>query len=107
VCHSRTEDLAAKTREADIVVAAAGVPEMIDGSMLSEGVVVIDVGINEVEADTEKGYELVGDVDFESAKEKASAITPVPGGVGPMTRAMLLYNTVTAASRQANVENPL
>ncbi|MFW6018511.1 MAG: bifunctional methylenetetrahydrofolate dehydrogenase/methenyltetrahydrofolate cyclohydrolase [Halapricum sp.] len=104
VCHSRTEDLAAKTRGADIVVAAAGVPEMIDGSMLSEGVVVIDVGINRVEADTEKGYELVGDVEFESAKEKASAITPVPGGVGPMTRAMLLYNTVKAAGDRAGVE---
>ncbi|QSG08695.1 bifunctional methylenetetrahydrofolate dehydrogenase/methenyltetrahydrofolate cyclohydrolase [Halapricum desulfuricans] len=104
VCHSRTEDLAAKTRAADIVVAAAGVPEMIDGSMLSEGAVVIDVGINRVDADTEKGYELVGDVDFESAKEKASAITPVPGGVGPMTRAMLLYNTVKAAGSRADVE---
>jgi len=104
VCHSRTENLAAKTRDADIVVAAAGVPEMIDGSMLSEGVVVIDVGINRVDADTEKGYELVGDVDFESAKEKASAITPVPGGVGPMTRAMLLYNTVKAAGSRADIE---
>ena len=104
VCHSRTEDLAAKTREADVVVAAAGVPELIDGSMLSEGVVVIDVGVNRVDADTEKGYELVGDVEFDSATEKASAITPVPGGVGPMTRAMLLYNTVKAASRQKGVE---
>jgi methylenetetrahydrofolate dehydrogenase (NADP+)/methenyltetrahydrofolate cyclohydrolase len=103
VCHSRTKDLASKTREADIVVAAAGVPEMIDASMLSEGAVVIDVGINRVDADTEKGYELVGDVDFESAKEKASAITPVPGGVGPMTRAMLLYNTVKATSRQTDI----
>ena len=104
VCHSRTQDLAAKTREADIVVAAAGVPEMIDGSMLSEGVVVVDVGINRVDADTEKGYELVGDVDFESAKAKASAITPVPGGVGPLTIAMLMYNTVTAASLQSGVD---
>ncbi|MFC6835292.1 bifunctional methylenetetrahydrofolate dehydrogenase/methenyltetrahydrofolate cyclohydrolase [Halomarina ordinaria] len=118
VCHSRTKDLAAKTRQADIVVAAAGVPEMLDGSMLSEGVTVIDVGVNRVDvaerssagsrtpsddADTGKGYELVGDVDFESAKEKASAITPVPGGVGPMTRAMLLYNTVKAASEQEGV----
>lgn len=103
VCHSRTEDLAAKTREADIVVAAAGVPEMIDGDMLTEGVTVIDVGINRVDADTEKGYELVGDVDFESAKEKANAITPVPGGVGPMTRAMLLYNTVKATGLQHDV----
>jgi len=103
VCHSRTDDLATRTRNADIVVAAAGVPEMIDGSMLSESVVV-DVGINRVDADTEKGYELVGDVDYESAKEKVSAITPVPGGVGPMTRAMLLYNTVKATSQQADVD---
>ena len=104
VCHSRTDDLTAKTREADVVVAAVGVPELIDGSMLSEGVTVIDVGVNRVDADTEKGYELVGDVDFESATEKAGAITPVPGGVGPMTRAMLLYNTVKAASEQAGVD---
>ena len=103
VCHSRTRDLAEKTRAADVVIAAAGVPELVDGSMLSPGVVVVDVGVNRVEADTEKGYELVGDVDFESAKEKASAITPVPGGVGPMTRAMLLWNTVKAASEQSGV----
>lgn len=113
VCHSRTESLGAKTRAADVVVAAAGIPELIDGSMLAEGAVVIDVGVNRVdvserrsegsrtqsdEADTEKGYELVGDVDFESASETASAITPVPGGVGPMTRAMLLYNGIKAAA---------
>ncbi|KZN25818.1 bifunctional 5,10-methylene-tetrahydrofolate dehydrogenase/5,10-methylene-tetrahydrofolate cyclohydrolase [Haladaptatus sp. R4] len=104
VCHSRTDDLAAKTREADVVVAACGVPELIDGSMLSEGVTVIDVGVNRVDADNEKGYELVGDVDFESAKEKAGAITPVPGGVGPMTRAMLLYNTVKAAGEQTGID---
>jgi methylenetetrahydrofolate dehydrogenase (NADP+)/methenyltetrahydrofolate cyclohydrolase len=104
VCHSRTDDLAAKTREADILVAAAGVPEMIDGEMIQEGTTVIDVGVNRVDADTEKGYELVGDVDFESAKEQAGAITPVPGGVGPMTRAMLLYNTVKATGRQADVD---
>ena len=104
VCHSRTDDLAAKTRSADIVVAAVGVPELIDGSMLEDGTVVIDVGVNRVDADNEKGYELVGDVEFESAKEKASAITPVPGGVGPMTRAMLLYNTVKAASLQTDVD---
>ncbi|PSP98862.1 bifunctional methylenetetrahydrofolate dehydrogenase/methenyltetrahydrofolate cyclohydrolase FolD [Halobacteriales archaeon QS_5_70_17] len=103
VCHSRTDDLAAKTREADIVVAAAGVPEMIDGSMIAEGATVIDVGVNRVDADTEKGYELVGDVDFESAEERAGVITPVPGGVGPMTITMLLYNTVKAASLQAEV----
>ncbi|MGM0592608.1 MAG: bifunctional methylenetetrahydrofolate dehydrogenase/methenyltetrahydrofolate cyclohydrolase [Halobacteriota archaeon] len=104
VCHSRTEDLAAKTRGADVVVAAVGVPELIDGSMISEGTVVIDVGVNRVDADTEKGYELVGDVEYESAAERASAITPVPGGVGPMTRAMLLYNTVKAASLQTGVD---
>jgi methylenetetrahydrofolate dehydrogenase (NADP+) / methenyltetrahydrofolate cyclohydrolase len=103
VCHSRTQDLAGKTRRADIVVAAAGAPELIDGSMIGEGAVVIDVGVNRVDADTDKGYELVGDVAFESAKEQASAITPVPGGVGPMTRAMLLYNTVEAASQQEDV----
>ena len=104
VCHSRTDDLAAKIRAADIVIAAAGVPEMIDGSMLAEGAVVIDVGVNRVDADTEKGYELVGDVEFESAKRKASAITPVPGGVGPLTIAMLMYNTVKAASLQSGVD---
>lgn len=104
ICHSQTEELAAQTRQADILVAAAGVPELIDGTMLSPGVVVIDVGINRVEADTEKGYELVGDVAFESAREVARAITPVPGGVGPMTRAMLLYNTVKAADLQADTD---
>jgi methylenetetrahydrofolate dehydrogenase (NADP+)/methenyltetrahydrofolate cyclohydrolase len=104
VCHSRTDDLAAKTKQADILVAAAGVPEMIDGEMIEEGTTVIDVGVNRVDADTEKGYELVGDVEFESAKAKADAITPVPGGVGPMTRAMLLYNTVKATGRQAEID---
>jgi methylenetetrahydrofolate dehydrogenase (NADP+)/methenyltetrahydrofolate cyclohydrolase len=103
VCHSRTDDLGAKTREADIVVAAAGYPELVDGSMIEEGAAVVDVGVNRVDADTEKGYELVGDVDFESAKAKADVITPVPGGVGPMTITMLLYNTVKAASEQADV----
>jgi methylenetetrahydrofolate dehydrogenase (NADP+)/methenyltetrahydrofolate cyclohydrolase len=103
VCHSRTKDLEEKTRAADIVIAAVGAPEFVDGSMLSAGTVVIDVGINRVDADTEKGYELVGDVEYESAAEKASAITPVPGGVGPMTRAMLLYNTVKAAAIQEDV----
>ncbi|TKX73703.1 bifunctional methylenetetrahydrofolate dehydrogenase/methenyltetrahydrofolate cyclohydrolase [Halorubrum sp. GN11_10-6_MGM] len=104
VCHSRTEGLEAKLADADIVVAAAGIPEFVDGSMLKPGATVIDVGINRVEADTEKGYELVGDVEYESAKEVAGAITPVPGGVGPMTRAMLLYNTVKAAGLQRDVD---
>jgi methylenetetrahydrofolate dehydrogenase (NADP+)/methenyltetrahydrofolate cyclohydrolase len=103
VCHSRTQDLAEKTREADILVAAAGVPEMIDGSMVGDGAAVIDVGVNRVDADNEKGYELVGDVEFESAREVADVITPVPGGVGPMTITMLLYNTVKAASQQEDV----
>ena len=103
VCHSRTTDLEGKLAAADIVVAAAGIPEFIDGSMLKPGATVIDVGINRVDADTEKGYELVGDVDYESAADVAGAITPVPGGVGPMTRAMLLYNTVKAAALRHDV----
>ena len=98
VCHSRTENLAEKTRNADIVIAAAGVPEMIDGSMLSEGQTVIDVGTNRVDD------ELVGDVDFESAKDVVDAISPVPGGVGPMTITMLLYNTVKAAGLQNDID---
>ncbi len=98
VCHSRTQNLEEKTRNADIVIAAAGVPEMIDGSMLSEGQVVIDVGTNRVDGD------LVGDVDFESAKEVVDAISPVPGGVGPMTITMLLYNTVKAAGLQHDID---
>ena len=104
VCHSRTDDLAEKTRSADIVVAAVGIPELVDAEMVREGATVIDVGVNRVEADTEKGYELVGDVDYEGVAEVAGAITPVPGGVGPMTRAMLLYNTVKAAGLQNGVD---
>ena len=104
VCHSRTENLAEKTRDADILVAAAGRAGFIDGGMIGEGAAVIDVGVNRVDADNEKGYELVGDVAYESAAERAEAITPVPGGVGPMTRAMLLYNTVKAASLQTDTD---
>ncbi|MWV64206.1 bifunctional 5,10-methylene-tetrahydrofolate dehydrogenase/5,10-methylene-tetrahydrofolate cyclohydrolase [Halorubrum sp. JWXQ-INN 858] len=104
VCHSRTRDLEAKLSNADIVVAAAGIPEFVDGSMLKPGATVIDVGINKVDAETEKGYALVGDVDYDSASEVAGAITPVPGGVGPMTRAMLLYNTVKAAGIRHDVD---
>lgn len=104
VCLSRTSDLKKKTRNADVVVVAADVPELIDGSILSSGTVVIDVGVNRVEADTEKGYEFVGDIHFESAAEKAEAITPMPGRVGSMTIAMLLYNTVKAASLQEDIE---
>ncbi|MFP4626466.1 MAG: bifunctional methylenetetrahydrofolate dehydrogenase/methenyltetrahydrofolate cyclohydrolase FolD [Natronomonas sp.] len=104
VCHSRTKDLASKTRKADVVIAAAGYPELVDGSMIGEGATVIDVGVNRVDADNERGYELVGDVEFESAKAVAGAITPVPGGVGPMTITMLLYNTVKAAGLQEDVD---
>jgi methylenetetrahydrofolate dehydrogenase (NADP+)/methenyltetrahydrofolate cyclohydrolase len=98
VCHSRTKDLAFHTRRADIVVAAIGRPDMITGDMIRPGAVVIDVGINRVDdPSVPKGYRLVGDVHFESARKVASFITPVPGGVGPMTIAMLLANTVRAA----------
>ncbi|MBL8958515.1 MAG: bifunctional methylenetetrahydrofolate dehydrogenase/methenyltetrahydrofolate cyclohydrolase FolD [Gemmatimonadetes bacterium] len=101
ICHSRTKDLAAHTRRADIVIAAIGKPEVITGDMIRPGAVVIDVGINRVtDATQPKGYRIVGDVHFESASAVAGMITPVPGGVGPMTIAMLLKNTVRAA-RQA------
>ena len=101
VCHSRTKDLAFHTKRADIVIAAIGKPEMLTGDMIRPGAVVIDVGINRVhDPGSAKGYRLVGDVHFESARRVASHITPVPGGVGPMTIAMLLKNTVRAA-RQA------
>jgi len=92
------------TRRADIVIAAAGRPNTVTADMVKEGVVVIDVGVNRVEdATKKKGYRLVGDVDFEAVKEKASFITPVPGGVGPMTITMLLYNTVESAKRAAGI----
>ncbi len=104
VCHTRTKDLAHHTRQADIVIAAAGRPNTITADMVKEGVVVIDVGVNRVEDATKKrGYRLVGDVDFEAVKEKASLITPVPGGVGPMTITMLLYNTVESAKKAAGL----
>lgn len=94
MCHSRTRDLAATVRSADIVVAAVGRPEMIRGDWIKEGAIVIDVGINRIASGR-----LVGDVEFAAARERAAWITPVPGGVGPMTVAMLLTNTVTAAAR--------
>jgi len=104
VCHTRTKDLAGHTRRADILIAAAGRPNTITADMVKEGVVVIDVGVNRVDDPTKKkGYRLVGDVDFEAVKEKASLITPVPGGVGPMTITMLLYNTVESAKRAAGI----
>ncbi len=101
VCHSRTRDLASHTRRADIVIAAAGRPKLLTRDMVKEGAVVIDVGINRVDdASVPRGYRLVGDVDFDGVREVASYITPVPGGVGPMTIAMLLRNTVKAAAAQ-------
>ena len=98
ICHSRTKDLPGVVRKADVLIAAVGRPEMVKGDWVKPGTVVIDVGVNRVDdASTEKGYKLVGDVDFNEVKEVASMITPVPGGVGPMTIAMLLNNTVRAA----------
>ena len=96
LCNSKTRDLAAHTRRADVLVVATGRPDMITGDMIKPGAIVIDVGINRLE-----DGRLVGDVDFESAREVAGAITPVPGGVGPMTIAMLLVNTLEAAERSA------
>ncbi len=102
VCHSRTGDLPAITRQADILVVAIGKPEFVTREMIRPGAVVVDVGVNRVDdPSSEKGYRLVGDVDFEAASEIASAVTPVPGGVGPMTITMLLYNTVQAAHQWA------
>jgi len=92
ICHSRTQDLKAEVSQADIVVAAVGVPELICGDMIKEGAVVIDVGMNRL-----PDGKLTGDVEYESCASRASAITPVPGGVGPMTIAMLMKNTVKAA----------
>jgi methylenetetrahydrofolate dehydrogenase (NADP+)/methenyltetrahydrofolate cyclohydrolase len=98
VCHSRTANLAEVTSEADILVAAIGIPEFVKAEMVKPGAVVIDVGINRIDdASKASGSRMVGDVAFKQAEEKASFITPVPGGVGPMTIAMLMANTVNAA----------
>ena len=106
VCHSRTRDLQAYLKEADIVIAAMGRAHFIQGEWLKPGATVIDVGTNRVDApETERGYKLVGDVDFDSALEVAGAITKVPGGVGPMTITMLLQNTLKAAQRIAEKTN--
>lgn len=105
VCHTGTPDMGAVTRQADIVVAAVGRPRALTADMVADGAVVIDVGINRVEDSTRKsGYRLVGDADYEALAEKASAISPVPGGVGPMTIAMLLTNTLRAARFAAGEE---
>jgi methylenetetrahydrofolate dehydrogenase (NADP+)/methenyltetrahydrofolate cyclohydrolase len=98
ICHTGTPDISKFTKEADIVIAAAGRPKTVTADMVKDGVVVIDVGVNRVDApDTKRGFKLVGDVDFENVKEKAKAISPVPGGVGPMTVTMLLVNTLQSA----------
>ena len=103
ICHSRTKNLPAIAREADILIAAIGRPKFITADMVKPGAVVIDVGINRVPDATKKsGYRLVGDVDFENVAPKCSFITPVPGGVGPMTVAMLMKNTLAAARRAMN-----
>jgi methylenetetrahydrofolate dehydrogenase (NADP+)/methenyltetrahydrofolate cyclohydrolase len=100
ICHTGTPNLSDFTRQADILIAAIGRPEVITAEMVSEKAVVIDVGVNRVEApDTKKGYRLVGDVQFESVSQKVRAISPVPGGVGPMTIIMLMKNTVKAAAK--------
>ncbi|NNJ70148.1 MAG: bifunctional methylenetetrahydrofolate dehydrogenase/methenyltetrahydrofolate cyclohydrolase FolD [Kiritimatiellales bacterium] len=105
LCHTRTKDLGYHTRQADIIIAASGWPNTVTADMVKESAVVIDVGVNRVEdASRERGYRLVGDVDFDAVKEKASMITPVPGGVGPMTITMLLYNTVVSAKRANDID---
>ncbi|MFP6855488.1 MAG: bifunctional 5,10-methylenetetrahydrofolate dehydrogenase/5,10-methenyltetrahydrofolate cyclohydrolase, partial [Opitutales bacterium] len=106
ICHSRTQNLAEVTREADILIAAIGRPEFVTGDMVKPGVAVIDVGINRVEDPSRKrGYRLVGDVAFDEVSEKASQMTPVPGGVGPMTVAMLMRNTVKACRLSNNASS--
>ena len=102
LCHTGTKDLAAITREADIIIAAAGRPNTVTADMVKEGAVVIDVGVNRVpDASKKSGFRLAGDVDYEAIKQKASVITPVPGGVGPMTIALLMQNTIEAAKNFA------
>ncbi len=102
LCHTGTKDLAAITREADIIIAAAGRPNTVTADMVKEGAVVIDVGVNRIpDASKKSGFRLVGDVDYEAIKQKASVITPVPGGVGPMTIALLMQNTIEAAENFA------
>ncbi|MCF8473310.1 MAG: bifunctional methylenetetrahydrofolate dehydrogenase/methenyltetrahydrofolate cyclohydrolase FolD [Emcibacter sp.] len=105
IAHSRTRNLSGVVKRADIVIAAVGVPELVKGDWIKDGAIVIDVGINRIEEEDGK-TKLVGDVEYAAAARHAAAITPVPGGVGPMTIALLLKNTVTAACRQTNVAEP-
>ncbi len=103
LCHTGTKNMAEITRQADILVVASGHPHTVTADMVKDGAVVIDVGVNRIPDDTKKkGYRLIGDCDFDTIKEKASFITPVPGGVGPMTIAMLMYNTLEAAENKSN-----
>ncbi len=103
LCHTRTKDMAAHCRRADIIIAAVGVPKMVTADMVKEGAAIIDVGVNRIGKASNGKAILAGDVDFDAVKEKASCITPVPGGVGPMTITMLMKNTVQAAKMAANL----
>lgn len=100
ICHSKTQNMAEIMKTADILICAIGQPQFVKSNMVKEGAVIIDVGIHRIPAKNEKGYKLVGDVDFDEVKQKASYITPVPGGVGPMTIAMLLKNTLSASKKE-------
>ena len=104
LCHTRTKDMAAHCKRADIIIAAVGVPKMVTADMVKDGVVVIDVGVNRIGKTADGKAILAGDVDFDAVKEKASYITPVPGGVGPMTITMLMKNTVQAARQTAGLQ---
>ena len=102
ICHSRTLNLVRYTKKADIVISAIGIPNYLKADMIKEDSIIIDVGINRTETDNQKGYEIVGDVDYDSVLDKVFKITPVPGGVGPMTIAMLVENTIEAAEKVTN-----
>ncbi len=104
ICHSRTQNIEQYTRSADIIIAALGVPGFLKGDMVKDGVVVVDVGITRVPAETEKGYRIMGDVNFDEVAPKCSYITPVPGGVGPMTIVSLMRNTLKAYKAKFNVK---
>ena len=97
LCHTGTPDMTIYTKNADVIIVAVGQPKLLKKDMVKDGVILIDVGINRVDDNSEKGYRLVGDIDFESVKSVAKAITPVPGGVGPMTITMLFINTIQSA----------
>lgn len=103
VCHRYTKDIGAFTRTADIVIVAVGIPDFLKADMVKEGATIIDIGITRVDADNKRGYVLKGDVDYESVKEVSGAITPVPGGVGPMTRYGLLFNTLKSFKKKHNI----